>query len=92
MGVYVFNTEALLERLQEDALLPSKHDFGYNIIPSMVGRDRLYANRFEGYWRRRRHHPGLLGGQHGHRCRGARAQPLRQRLAGPPPSTTASRP
>ena len=51
MGIYVFNTEFLLNRLEEDAQNPnSAHDFGKNIIPSMVEHDRVVAYPFEGYW------------------------------------------
>ncbi|MBI4498204.1 MAG: glucose-1-phosphate adenylyltransferase [Chloroflexi bacterium] len=51
MGIYVFNRDALIERLTEDALRPSTHDFGRDIIPAMVGQDRVYGYRFKGYWR-----------------------------------------
>ncbi len=51
MGIYVFNTRFLLERLEEDAADPhSAHDFGKNIIPKMVERDTVVAYPFEGYW------------------------------------------
>jgi glucose-1-phosphate adenylyltransferase len=51
MGIYVFNTEFLLHRLEEDARdAASTHDFGKNIIPRMVGSDRLFAYPFKGYW------------------------------------------
>jgi glucose-1-phosphate adenylyltransferase len=47
MGVYVFNTRKMVERLIEDAKSDSEHDFGHNIIPHMVGsRDRVYAHIF----------------------------------------------
>lgn len=51
MGVYVFEKDVLRERLAEDASVRTGHDFGGDIIPSMVGRDRVYAYRFSGYWR-----------------------------------------
>jgi glucose-1-phosphate adenylyltransferase len=58
MGIYVFNTAFLYERLIADADDPrSKHDFGGNIIPDCVRRYRVQAYRFrdaEGgraYWR-----------------------------------------
>ncbi len=51
MGVYVFKKGILEQRLAEDAVKPTTHDFGRDIIPSMVGRDRVYAFRFHGYWR-----------------------------------------
>ncbi len=51
MGIYVFNTEFLLHRLEEDARdASSAHDFGKNIIPWMVGCDRVFAYPFSGYW------------------------------------------
>ena len=51
MGVYIFDKDVLRERLGEDASRRTGHDFGGDIIPSMVGRDRVYAYRFSGYWR-----------------------------------------
>ncbi len=51
MGIYVFNTQFLLQRLEEDAQDPkSSHDFGKNIIPRMVERDKVFAYPFSGYW------------------------------------------
>jgi glucose-1-phosphate adenylyltransferase len=58
MGVYVFNTEILVRRLIEDARQESTHDFGKDIIPSMIHKDQVYAFDFKrgdrggtGYWR-----------------------------------------
>jgi len=59
MGVYVFNTEVLVRRVIEDAKdSHSHHDFGKNVIPAMVGHDRVYAYSFRDenkkvakYWR-----------------------------------------
>ena len=51
MGVYVFNTSTLLRRLEEDARDPaSSHEIGRNLIPQMVQQDRVFAQRFDGYW------------------------------------------
>jgi glucose-1-phosphate adenylyltransferase len=51
MGIYVFNTEFLMQRLIEDGEDPtSNHDFGKDIIPKMVANDRVYAYPFDGYW------------------------------------------
>jgi glucose-1-phosphate adenylyltransferase len=51
MGIYVFNTRFLLQKLNEDAADPeSSHDFGKNIIPKMVANDNVYAYPFSGYW------------------------------------------
>jgi glucose-1-phosphate adenylyltransferase len=52
MGIYAFDKNLLATRLAEDAGNPdSARDFGRNIIPSMVQRDRVFAYRFGGYWR-----------------------------------------
>jgi glucose-1-phosphate adenylyltransferase len=58
MGVYVFNTEILVRRLIEDARSDSSHDFGKDIIPAMIQKDRVSAFDFRhgdpggtGYWR-----------------------------------------
>jgi glucose-1-phosphate adenylyltransferase len=52
MGIYVFNRRVLAEHLIEDAANPvSQHDFGYSILPDMVKRDRVFAYKFDGYWR-----------------------------------------
>jgi glucose-1-phosphate adenylyltransferase len=51
MGIYVFRTDYLLRRLEEDAQDPdSDHDFGKNIIPRMVRDASVYAYRFSDYW------------------------------------------
>ncbi|HTE17410.1 MAG TPA: glucose-1-phosphate adenylyltransferase [Armatimonadota bacterium] len=51
MGIYVFRTDFLLRKLKEDARDPeSEHDFGRNIIPSMIARANVYAYPFSGYW------------------------------------------
>jgi len=47
MGVYVFNSGFLLEQLIRDADNPSSsRDFGKDIIPHAVARDRTFAHRF----------------------------------------------
>ncbi len=59
MGIYVFNTEFLFEQLIKDADTPqSSHDFGKDIIPSVIERYRAYAYPFrdpendkQAYWR-----------------------------------------
>ncbi len=51
MGIYVFNTDYLLKYLEEDGKNPaSAHDFGKNLIPQMVAKDRVCAYPFSGYW------------------------------------------
>jgi glucose-1-phosphate adenylyltransferase len=59
MGIYIFNTDVLLPELLADADDPdSKHDFGHNILPRLLGRYMVSAfnfvdeNRKEAlYWR-----------------------------------------
>lgn len=58
MGIYVFNTPLLIKVLQEDAAADTAHDFGRNIIPSMIENKRVYAFNFKDmnhkdaqYWR-----------------------------------------
>jgi len=58
MGIYVFNMEILVRRLLEDARSDSTHDFGKDIIPTMIGKDFALALDFrigdrggQGYWR-----------------------------------------
>ena len=46
MGVYIFSRDVLLEAIeQEDAA-----DFGRQIIPAALGRYRVNAHLFRGYW------------------------------------------
>ncbi len=57
MGIYVFNTEFLFDKLNKDAQTPgSDHDFGKNIIPSLIDEYRVIAypiSRIQdgAYWR-----------------------------------------
>ncbi len=59
MGIYVFNTPFLFEQLIKDADMPgSTHDFGRDIIPSVIERYRVVAYPFrdvqkgaQAYWR-----------------------------------------
>jgi len=59
MGVYLFRSEVLVEEVIRDAKNPeSKHDFGANIIPQMVGKKKVFAYNFHNpatgrpqYWR-----------------------------------------
>lgn len=47
MGVYIFNTEILLKALIADAEDPnSKHDFGHNILPNLLGKKKMMAYSF----------------------------------------------
>ena len=59
MGIYVFNRDFLFEQLIKDAdNKASEHDFGKNIIPSLIKHYRVYAYPFvdpnsntQRYWR-----------------------------------------
>jgi glucose-1-phosphate adenylyltransferase len=59
MGVYIFKAEVLVAEVIKDAKKKtSKHDFGGDIIPQMVGRKKVYAYNFQDpatntprYWR-----------------------------------------
>ena len=47
MGIYLFNTDVLLPELIRDAEDPnSKHDFGHNILPGLLGRYKVQAFNF----------------------------------------------
>ncbi len=59
MGNYVFNTDFLYEQVIKDADTPdTQHDFGRNIIPSIIKNYRIHAYPFrdpatseQAYWR-----------------------------------------
>lgn len=60
MGVYVFSMSRLVERLKDDHETESSHDFGRDILPTLVSSGRVVAYRFGGsagrvtadrYWR-----------------------------------------
>ena len=59
MGIYVFTARFLFEQLLKDANTPeSSHDFGKNIIPSIIDTCKVYAFPFrdenrksQAYWR-----------------------------------------
>ncbi len=52
MGVYLFDRDALIRWLLEDAAVEnSRHDFGQDIIPRLVARgDAVFGYRYGGYW------------------------------------------
>ncbi len=47
MGIYVFDTEYLLNSLRQT----KEEDFGHHLIPMAREQRVLYAYRFDGYWR-----------------------------------------
>jgi glucose-1-phosphate adenylyltransferase len=60
MGIYVFETDFLLDELKKDAANPtSSHDFGKDILPHIINTGKVTAHRFRdmyddsraGFWR-----------------------------------------
>ena len=47
MGIYVFNSELLFETLDQ---YPNDHDFGKQIIPRAIKKEKVVSYPFEGYW------------------------------------------
>ncbi len=47
MGIYVFNTQVLIDLLTKN----SKKDFGHDIIPAAISEYDVYSYIFDGYWR-----------------------------------------
>lgn len=46
MGIYLFKREVLIDVLKDT----SAQDFGKQIIPSSIGKHRVMASLFDGYW------------------------------------------
>lgn len=53
MGIYVFTLDVLVRRLVEEARIAGGEtvSFTYGMLPHMIGKDRVFAYPFEGYWR-----------------------------------------
>ncbi len=58
MGIYLFNTDAIIDELKKDAAQSTAHDFGKDIIPVLLKTGRLFAYNFKDenkkeakYWR-----------------------------------------
>jgi glucose-1-phosphate adenylyltransferase len=58
MGVYIFDTDAVVRALEADANQPTNHDFGKDIIPALIHEAPVYSYRFydenkkaSKYWR-----------------------------------------
>jgi len=49
MGIYVFNKQLLLDSLNK--IKEANLDFGKHIIPKLIGNNKVFAYKFEGYWR-----------------------------------------
>ena len=55
MGIYVFNTDFLIDQLIQDADRPeSSHDFGRDVIPQLINRFRVFAYPFRSGYNNRR--------------------------------------
>lgn len=51
LGVYVFNYRTLVSELHAVVASKAGFDFGHDVIPHMLGRRKLLAYPFCGYWR-----------------------------------------
>jgi len=50
LSMYLFRTEVLAERLEENVRSNQGHQLASEVISSMLGRDRVHAFIHEGYW------------------------------------------
>ena len=46
MGIYIFNRELLIELMKN----PNTKDFGKEIIPQAIGKEKILSYQYEGYW------------------------------------------
>jgi len=46
MGIYIFQIDVLVQALEADAASPTAHDFGRDIIPSLIAQTPIYSYRF----------------------------------------------
>ena len=46
MGIYIFNRDLLLELMKN----PDTKDFGKEIIPQAIGKEKILSYQYEGYW------------------------------------------
>ncbi len=46
MGNYIFNVDILMKALEQDARSPGSHDFGRDIIPSLIRSHKIMAYNF----------------------------------------------
>ncbi len=46
MGIYIFNRELLIELMKN----PDTKDFGKEIIPQAIGKQKILSYQYEGYW------------------------------------------
>ncbi|SJZ51887.1 glucose-1-phosphate adenylyltransferase [Selenihalanaerobacter shriftii] len=50
MGIYVFSTDVLINKLEEFCSQKNS-DFGHHIIPQMIRKTRVFAYKYKGYWK-----------------------------------------
>ncbi len=46
MGIYIFNRDLLVELMKN----PNTKDFGKEIIPQSIGKEKILSYQYEGYW------------------------------------------
>jgi glucose-1-phosphate adenylyltransferase len=46
MGIYIFNRDLLVELMSN----PNTKDFGKEIIPQAIGKEKILSYQYEGYW------------------------------------------
>jgi glucose-1-phosphate adenylyltransferase len=46
MGIYIFNRDVLIDLMKN----PDTNDFGKEIIPQSLGKNKITSYQFEGYW------------------------------------------
>ncbi len=46
MGIYIFNRDLLIELMKN----PDTKDFGKEIIPQAIGKEKILSYQYEGYW------------------------------------------
>ncbi len=51
MGIYIFKFEVLKDMLLTYCGPNGSEDFGKDIIPRMIGRFKVHAHKFKGYWK-----------------------------------------
>jgi glucose-1-phosphate adenylyltransferase len=61
MGNYIFSTAALVDELRRDQEVEGAHDFGRNILPSVVGKRRVFVYDFS-----KNEVPGVTGAERGY--------------------------
>ncbi len=51
MGIYVFDKNILIDCLDQYTQRKGGHDFGYNVLPEIIAKYKVFGYRFRGYWR-----------------------------------------